>query len=519
MIKIVNIPLDERPCTYDYPNKLAALANDINFVTTPRNILGDIKKPGNVKAISEFLLKESKDAAYAIVAIDTLLYGGIVPSRLHYETKETLLPILNVLKECKKQNKKLKIFAYHLMMRCPSYNGNDEEPDYYALCGEAIFNIGYLNHLKETRALTEKEEEKLHHFEKYIKDNDYQKYVDDYLARRKVNIAMNKCSIDFAYDGTIDYLVIPQDDSAPYGLTAKDQLLVKEHITKLNLETKVLMYDDADAVTNTLLARAINEVNHIKPKVYVRYNTCSNGNLIPHYEDRPLSISIDYQILSAGGITCSSEKEADLVLMVNCPLANMKESRHLYDCLHFKENPGENVFEYNAGRNMVEFIEHIKYLIDSNKTVGIADVAYSNGGDTILVKMLRSEKLLFKVDGYAGWNTAANTLGTVIPFTMISKIYGKSQATLDFLGLRYLEDCGYQSNVRFDTFDKFKNEFAWGKIDGKKDGKVAKCIRNGLEEFAKNKLSDDEYEVILVDHEQPWNRFFETGIEVNVKKR
>ena len=519
MKKIVCIPLDERPCTFDYPIMMAKIAHDINYVQIPREYMGNCKQAGHIDKMQEFLLNECKDADYAIIAIDSLLYGGIVPSRLHYASEETLLERLNVLRKIKEINPKIKLYAYHLIMRCPSGSGSDEEPDYYALCGREIHLVGYYDHKSAVTQLNEEEQKVYDEAKVFIKDNNYQEYVDDYLARRVINTTMNKHSIDLVKDGTIDFLIIPQDDSAPYGLTAKDQMLVREKIASLHLELKVLMYPDADAVTNSLLAKTINEINGIRPKVFVRYASCNEGNIIPNYEDRPVAESIKFQILAAGGLQVVDYANADIVLMVNLPLANMAESRRLYDDLNRKVNPGETDLNYTVGRNLVEYVEYIKYLISINKCVAVADIAYANGGDTILFNLLKNEEILFKVNSYAGWNTAANTLGTCIPLAMINKLYPNTQDFLDFMAMRYLEDVGYQSNVRFTAFDKFRSKYTWGEIDGKTDGEVATYIRNGLTKWAEDNLNGNEYKVEIVKHEQPWNRFFETGLVCKTIKK
>ena len=201
--------------------------------------------------------------------------------------------------------------------------------------------------------------------------------------------------------------------------------------------------------------------------------------------------------------------------MVNVPLSNMKEARHLYDSIINKV--GETDLNYTVGRNLIEYIEYIKYLISINKCVAIADIAYANGGDINLFKLLKNDNLLFKVDAYAGWNTAANTLGTCIPLAMIHNIYKNNAAFFDFMGLRYLEDVGYMSYVRFKAFDLFKNEFEWKEIDGKEDGKVATFIRDELNKWCNENLNSANYSVSIIKHEQPWNRFFETGLVVETK--
>ena len=82
MLKIVHIPLDERPCNYNFPKDIFHV-KDFNIVSVPFHFIGLKKKPGNVDKIQDFFEKECKDAYAAIISIDTLIYEGIVPSRLH----------------------------------------------------------------------------------------------------------------------------------------------------------------------------------------------------------------------------------------------------------------------------------------------------------------------------------------------------------------------------------------------------------------------------------------------------
>ena len=509
MKKIVLLPLDERPCTYNYPMLLGKMARDVEIVNIKRDYLGKKKQAPDLKKIDEYLINSCVDADYLVIAIDTLLYGGILPSRLHYKKEEELEERLSLLKKLKEKNPKLKIFAYHLIMRCPSYSSNDEEPDYYILCGEQIHNLGKYEHLSEIRSLSEEEEKKYQEIQKFIKDNNYQNYVDDYLKRRNINTNLNNKSVDLVKENIIDFLIIPQDDSAPYGYTAKDQIKVRSHIQNLRLDLKVLMYPDADAVTNTLLARAINDLNKFKPKVFVRYASSTNGNLVPLYEDRNVSESIKYQIMAAGGLNVYDYSLADMILMVNIPGYDMQEA----------VNQKNNYLQYSVFRNLVEYVEFIDYLVKEKKTVIVADIAYANGGDLLLLSMLKEKNLLYKVNAYAGWNTSANTLGTCIPHGMINHIYKDSQAHLDFLALRYLEDLGYMSVVRNKIFQEISKEgMNWFTIDGKR-GKVSKRIWKALNEFAQENLNTLEYEVEIIDNFQPWERMFETELVVKLHKK
>lgn len=102
---------------------------------------------------------------------------------------------------------------------------------------------------------------------------------------------------------------------------------------------------------------------------------------------------------------------------------------------------------------------------------------------------------------------------------MINHIYKDSQAHLDFLALRYLEDLGYMSVVRNKIFQEISKEgMNWFTIDGKR-GKVSKRIWKALNEFAQENLNTLEYEVEIIDNFQPWERMFETELVVKLNKK
>ena len=115
MKKIVLLPLDERPCNYEFPYQIFNNEN-YEIIRPDLSILGDKKRPGNLEEIMEFLLEKTASADGLVISIDILLYGGIVKSRLNYDNDEKIKR-LNILKEIKKNNSKIKIYAYHLIMR------------------------------------------------------------------------------------------------------------------------------------------------------------------------------------------------------------------------------------------------------------------------------------------------------------------------------------------------------------------------------------------------------------------
>ena len=83
------------------------------------------------------------------------------------------------------------------------------------------------------------------------------------------------------------------------------------------------------------------------------------------------------------------------------------------------------------------------YYQSRGYVVACADVAYANRADLKLVPLLKREVALEKLDGYAAWNTAGNTLGTVVAHAAVRFLareaglgLGSELAHLEFLLLR-----------------------------------------------------------------------------------
>jgi transcriptional/translational regulatory protein YebC/TACO1 len=55
-----------------------------------------------------------------------LVYGGIVPSRLHHQTTRECLDRLHLLADLRARYPQVKLFAFSLIMRAPCYNSADE---------------------------------------------------------------------------------------------------------------------------------------------------------------------------------------------------------------------------------------------------------------------------------------------------------------------------------------------------------------------------------------------------------
>ncbi|WP_195946105.1 DUF4127 family protein [Paraclostridium bifermentans] len=506
MKKIVYIPLDERPCNLLYPKYMLEGSKDVKLVTPPMNLLGKKKRPCDIDKLWDFINEEVKDAFAIVMSIEMVIYGGLLPSRIHNLSKSDCERYFKNIRNLKSINKNIKIYASNLIMRTPKYNSSDEEPDYYEEYGERIFKRAYLKDKKERVGLSEFEENEL----KEILNTLPKKYYEDYENRRNFNINNNLKVLDFVKNNNIDFLSIPQDDSSEFGYTAMDQKKVVNKIKQERLQRKVYMYPGADEVGSALIARAISEYKNKKLKIYPLFSSTLGPTIIPLYEDRIINESLKSHVMVTNSILVQDYKDADIVLAYNTPGKVMQESW---------EQDNKDI-TYSSFRNLTFFVENIKQCIDDKKEVIIADCAFSNGGDLELISLLDNYEVLDKLLSYKGWNTNCNTLGTTLA-AGVTGFEGQNRLSIKKnIIYHILEDGFYQGKVRMDVNNNILDKMGLNYFDLKDkadevgciiDDKLNKCYNQCI------KKSFTDIKEIKINSFAPWNRMFERGIELSVK--
>ena len=498
--KIVMLPLDERPCNFDYPGMMPK--TDYTLILPPKEIMGQKKTPGDTQKIAQWLLQHVDGADAMVLALDTLVYGGIIPSRLHHLTQDELIERADLIKELRRRNPTMKLYVFGLIMRCPSYSSNDEEPDYYEECGAELHLYGRYSHLEKLGKLTEADQADFQRVKTHVKEE----YLNDYLNRRKTNLAVLMHALQYAADGTVDYFIVPQDDSAVYGFTAIDQVTVREFLKSNVLHKKTAMYPSADDTGVALLAKAMADLHGVKPRIYIHYASMKGHLTVPQVEDRMVGETLKYHILSVGGIQVYSLMEADIVLAVNVGSAML--------------DPGDPgcVTAYDIERNLAEFVNYIEYALSMGKIVAIADIAWLNKADTELTALLREEDLLLKVHAYAGWNTSSNTTGTTLCQAVLYMLGKDETGNRSFLLHRYYEDIGYMAFTRQHVVQNILPGMGldYFHADGQ-DGQVAAIVRDTVSAYMEAHYPALAALVDTVTVRQPWSRMFETDIKLTLK--
>ena len=478
-MNIAFIPIDNRPVCYTLPEQICAIDSDINLFMPKREFLGSLTKYADVEAIFDWLKKLPQMDAI-VMCLDTVAYGGLIPSRRCSDTFEKIKTRVENLKKIL-ENKKAKIYAFSSIMRISNNNVNEEEKEYWNKWGKKIFEYSYQTHKLGT--------------ESCITNVIPSEILDDYIATRKRNFEINKLYLEYQKQGLFNTLVFSKDDCAEYGFNVQEA----KALEKLGGFVKT----GADEIPLTLLARAI--MKKLKPvsekeTSRVGKTQCSHRDkcqetgmkiapiflvpeckdLISNYEDVSIEKSVKGQIELAGCSVCEPD-DADILLYVN----------------NFEDHQGEIVMKVPTQTFSGKWQK-------PSKPYMVADVRFANGADNAFVKQLFEVGFDENFLGYSAWNTSANSLGSLICGAIVFKV-AKMQNNVgkdfyfgrDFLKLqtvRLLDDWAYQANVRQQLTSP--------------DEKLVKELMKPYEEKV--------FEVLGVNYDTsykfPWNRLFEVEV-------
>ena len=505
---IVFIPHDNRPIS-DVETADTIRQLGYKVVVPPDELLGSNSNLGDSDKLWQWLEdnttvphKKDKKPPYkplpgikaVVLSGDAMIYGSLVGSRKHHFTQQKLLERVKKFQEFKDSHPKVPMYVFSSIMRTPRTGeaSGSEEPGYYFSYGTDIFRYTALKDKEEVEGLTKREKKEM----KFLTEFLPQEAIDDWLSRRSKNLAVNKAMIDLAKAGTFSYFCLGRDDNAPYSQTHRESRWLNDYGRELG-KTRFNNMAGIDEFGMLLLTRAVNDLEAVMPFVYVRYNMGEGARVVPSYSDEAIDKTIRSHVIMAGGVYVNTPARADLVLLVNT-------------------NPNGETYEANDAGNTEKsrfstryFMNMLEEELAEGRPVGIADIAYANGSDNALMAALRDKDLLFRLQAYSGWNTPTNSTGFVLGQGMlVPRMSDESRKRL--LYTRYLDDWGYQANVRQNlsaTLGYFKGQGSGGNLNEKRAQTEASATLR-MQTFAGWNLPKF-VDVKQIKVTMPWNRLFE----------
>lgn len=385
--------------------------------TPPPDLLGTFLTPGQPAALLAWLAQAQRHVDASLVSFDMLLSGGLVASRTLDRPND--VPVEDALAVVRQGPA---CYANSVLMRVAPTATQDSD-------------VGLTRRLHEYSRLRA-EGESGDAVARQLPPG----FLDRYLVTRQRNHAINRRLLEAAAAGWLQYLLVGMDDSKTVGLN-----VVERRSLEPLLSARSAICPGTDELAHLLLAR----MTGMRPRMHVTWSHPQGRLAAPLYEDRSFADLVAAHVAVIDGRITEHASEADIRLFVNCLSGGQKEA-------------AEQLGLVRRDRTLQRFVQAVADAVGEGACVAVADLAYANGGDLALARLLPQVVPIPSLDAFSAWNTAGNALGTALAAATLRlcwKRTGAAQATpaerearegahVRFLLNRWLDDVVYQARVR-----------------------------------------------------------------------
>ncbi len=459
------VPLDERPVNTRYPQMLGAIGG-ARVLLPPADTRGHRRTPADLPALDAWLADAASDAEAAIISCDYFAFGNLINARISHGSAADALRRLAGLAAI---NSHCPVHAFSLVTRVSNADDAVEEPAYWAQWGTKCYAYARLTHQQQNSALDAGGQQELQALQALLPPA----VLADWLGRRLRNHTVNLGLLDMAARGELASLLLTSDDTSPWGFPTRerDWLAAWAGMVGQTLPGRVRMYPGADEVASALVAARLNAQDNCAPAVWPCYAIDDDAGLIAPYEDRPVRETVQAQIAACGCALADSPQTADIVLGIVTPSPRRTDYRPEF----LEEDRSVRTDAY------ARFIQTLAAWQAQGKPVALADVAYPNGADPLLMEHLLAPGCpldIGRLAAFGAWNTAGNTLGVVVAQASCAQRIGaapeRAQAQSLFLAHRFLEDWGYQTVAR--RLARDDAERRWGRREPAPDSGAEQAV-------------------------------------------
>jgi Protein of unknown function (DUF4127) len=423
---IVFVPMYATPTARQLPVMAGAIAG-VGVVEPPRSWLGDYIAPGNVAAIAAWLERPPARTADAfVISTDMLAYGGLDASRVldGVSTAEAIERLDSVV-ALRAERPRAWIAAFGTIMRLEptavapvgaarTYWAGAQPPTW-----EYIWEYAQLHDppLPSERARAEQ-------LRALIGEPTFTEYLEARARDRAVDLA----ALQLVANGTINRLVIGQDDAGPVGLHVNDVRALRDAVATLQIADRAAIEPGADELGIVLVAQAMARRIAWTPHVAVRYSTPGAAATQDPLEFAPVHVTIDALIQRVGGVR--DDQRPDLTLYVRVPSTTLAQDDSLLAALRAD--------------------------IDAGRRVALVDLTFltrSYAAQAAFVRRLIAAGIAGRLEAYSGWNTTANSTGIALGEAIaagVGRRSGRYDARMHaaFMLDRYIDDYLYHCIVR-----------------------------------------------------------------------
>lgn len=490
--RILLIPLDSRPPCVQFVQNLAELAG-FTVVVPPEELLAQNKTLADKNALRGWLQEQAATADAAIVSIDTLVHGGLVPSRQGLGRLDEGQSVIELLQEIKRQQPGLKLYAFNIIPRL--------------LIADNAETIAFQRDMMQYSVAAEQTK---------LFDNDYDQdrktqlvnklppeLLKKYLRLYEENQMINKQLLDLAEAQVLSGLVIGQDDGYPFGIANEEkQELIQLRARRPALADKVVVTRGTDEVALTMLGFLCSREFDSRPRVCVIYSDDAVRHMTMPFMPNSIQTTVAEKLRIAGAVEVSERSEADYILFVHAGFATFPS------------------YEQAADRLVA--------LLQQQTPVAVVDLSENfKLQETLLPMLQRRQAPLERLIAYAGWNTTSNSVGTAVTEAGLY-IFRRNlqpdnrwlqQRNQEFVLARMLDDTYYQKQENPQLNKRLRQkQIDVSNLTPADAAALGRYLENRLRRQARPLLQLWQAHTELADAELqltiPWRRTFEIKLDV-----
>ncbi|HCP14319.1 MAG TPA: hypothetical protein DIT32_00790 [Peptococcaceae bacterium] len=440
------IPLDSRPVNTDLPQQLAKIGG-VDVILPTDAFQDQFLRASDSAGLMGWLNVQAPQADLLILHLNELLFGGLIQSRddmQYLDAKQKLSDLHSFLDDPEVRSKKI-VLIYILPRLLPS--------QYDPSMWEYEASLTAYSQLKHQLADAPGDPDLVQALDQQI-NRIPREILDRYDALFSQAKATGSTLLDWADQGLADEVVIGLDDAASFGLNVQTFQSL-QRASEAQDQSQVYFLHGADELASLVIMRHTSTLRGPESFQPV-FITPQDAKAIPHYE----SISLQDNFAEKRHyLYAPTVKDASLppvqrfshwlkgLFSFADPAPRLK-----YAVLHTQSDL--------AGPEIDQAWQQIAALrgntVDA-ALVGLADTAKINGASKAFIDTVGVASVYTYVDAYAGWNTAGNSLGTVMAHLLFLekgqalKGPGRSAALASHRSLqrlRLIDDYIFQSQVR-----------------------------------------------------------------------
>lgn len=417
------IPPDERPIYTQCVKQIVEAAG--STLQLPPNLC-QWHTPADPAMILQWIQDTAPTLDSLIISVEMLGYGGLLASRVTQVVPPEILARLDVLRQIKAKHPSLKMYAFSVVMSArlaATRQLTDNEQDAQNLQGYSSVHhqLMYENNVYTST--------KFDRVTEALAPELRRRFNQQRLQNHLVNVGVLGL-----LDGTLDALGLCSDQMAEYGMDVQERYWLQEWQSRLQPH-ELAWYGSPESACLGLVTRALYPT---LPTVHVAYAISQDTDLIPAEENQPIDQALYAQLEALNCRMKAHATDAALIMAVNPP----SPMQQPYNRVMAKDE------REHRGKALSAFAQQIAKWIQAGHQVAVADLAYPEGSDPVLIEALRTHCDLKQLAAYSSAGSASTSFALALLQAVSATQHASPEVQRTFLIQRIAEDYLYQRIVR-----------------------------------------------------------------------